>query len=72
VLDEHVQLLESARIEEGVNPLPRGELARFVLLPDAFLSAARFYPLFPTGQVFQFIFHFNSPLSCPAGIIIIP
>ena len=59
MLDEHVQFLESARIEEEVNPLARGEFARVVLLPDAFLAAAGFYPLFPTGQFFQFIFHFN-------------
>jgi hypothetical protein len=40
VLDEHVQLLERALVEEEVEPLARGHLPRGVLLLDALLAAA--------------------------------
>jgi hypothetical protein len=40
VLDEHVDLLERAGIEEQLDALARAELALLVLLVDARLAAA--------------------------------
>ena len=40
VHDERVQLLERAGVEQDLDPLARGELARRVLLGDALLAAA--------------------------------
>ena len=38
--DERVELLERARVEQGLDPLPRGELAGGVLLGDPLVATA--------------------------------
>ena len=40
MLDEHVELLEAALVEQHVQPLTRGQLALGVLCVDALLAAA--------------------------------
>ena len=44
VLDEHVELLERALVEQKLDALARGELAALVLRLDARLAAARAAP----------------------------
>jgi hypothetical protein len=41
VLDEHVELLERALVEEQLDALARGELAAGMLLDDALFAAAQ-------------------------------
>ena len=48
--DQLVDLLEGARIEQQVDPLAGGELARLVLPARAFFSAAEFGAALEVGE----------------------
>ncbi len=67
VLDEHVELLERAPVQEEFDPLPGGELAARVLRRDALLAAAEPRISAPVFEPFEDVFHVDpSPLSADA------
>jgi hypothetical protein len=61
VLDEHVELLETALVEQKLDALPRGQLAAGVLRLDAFLAAAEFGPRAPFLEGVQNVLHVRPP-----------
>ena len=63
VLDEHVELLEGAFVEEDFDALARSELAAFVLGVDARLAAAHPGDLAAALQFLQHVLHGESPYS---------
>ncbi|MBA7631863.1 hypothetical protein ES703_39399 [subsurface metagenome] len=64
VLDKQVHLLEGAGVKEKVKPLPGGEFAGGMLLPDALFTTPRLCPRLHLGQLFKFIFHGYRLLWC--------
>ena len=57
VLDEHVELLEGALVEQKLEPLPRGELAARVLGLDALRAAAGARPAPPDLKLLKDFLH---------------
>ena len=62
MLDEHVEFLERAFVEQQFDALARGELAALVLGLDAGLAAAQPRLVPPLLQLVEDIFH--EPLPC--------
>ena len=60
MLDEHVELLERALVEQHVDPLARGELALRVLGRDPLRPAARQRRAPPPLEFFQDVAHVSS------------
>jgi hypothetical protein len=63
VLDEHVELLETALVEQQLDALPRGQLAAGVLRLDALLAAAKPCAGAALLKGFQDVFHWPPPVS---------
>jgi hypothetical protein len=61
VLDEHVEFLERAGIEQHVDALARRQLALAVLRLDAALAAAQPRGLAALFQLFQHFLHSATP-----------
>jgi len=61
VLDEHVEFLERAGIEQHVDPLARRQLALAVLRLDAALAAPSRAALRRILQLFQHFLHSDTP-----------
>jgi hypothetical protein len=61
VLDEHIELLERAFVEEDFDALARGELAAFVLGLDARLAAAHPGDLAAALQFPKHVLHGGPP-----------
>ena len=56
VLDEHVELLERALVEQQLDALARGQLAALVLRLDALLAAAELAPARRSSRVSRMSF----------------
>ena len=67
VLDEHVELLERALVEEHLEPLARRQLAAAMLLGDAFWAPALPRFLAPSLQFVQNFSHRPGPQSRSQG-----
>jgi hypothetical protein len=65
VLDEHVELLERALVEQQFDALARGQLAALVLGVDARLAAAEAGLLPALLQFVEDVFHFEPLPSIP-------
>ena len=63
VLDEHVELLERALVEEDLDALARGQLALGVLGLDARLAAAQAGDLAAALEFLQHVLHRSAPRS---------
>ena len=63
VLDEHVEFLERALVEQKLDALPRGQLAAGVLRLDALLAAAELGAGAPLFEGVQDVFHVRFPLD---------
>src|SRR5262245_45780005 len=63
VLDEHVELLERALVEQQLDALARGEFSAGVLRLDACLSAAEFCARATRFQGVQDVLHLLPPVS---------
>ena len=63
VLDEHVELLERALVEQELDPLARGELAALVLRLDARLAAAGAGLGAALFQLVEDVLHGGSPFK---------
>ena len=61
VLDEHVEFLERALVEQQLDALPRGQLAAGVLRLDALFAAAELGAGAPFFEGVQDIFHLLPP-----------
>ena len=61
VLDEHVELLERALVEQQLDALARGQLAAGVLRLDALLAAAELGAGAPLLEGVQDVFHLLPP-----------
>ena len=71
MLDEHVELLERAVVEQKLDALPRRQLAPAMLRLAALLAAAGARPIPPDFQLFQDFFHGNRrPLACDAPVTV--
>ena len=66
VLDEHVEFLETALVEQKLDALARGQLAAGVLRLDALFAAAEPGAGAPLFKGVQDIFHWLPPVFCPA------
>ena len=63
MFDEHVEFLETALVEQEIDPLPRGQLAARVLRRDALLAAAEPCARAPFFKGVQNVLHVvSSPL----------
>ena len=62
MLDEHVELLERALVEQKLDAFSRRQLAARVLRLDAFLAAAEFCTGAPRLKGFENIFHRLPPM----------
>jgi len=60
VLDEHVELLERALVEQQVDPLARGQLALGVLAGDPLLAAAQPGARAPLLELLEDVLHGDS------------
>jgi hypothetical protein len=60
VLDEHVELLEGAFVEQELDALAGGELAPAVLRLDALLATAQASLCTPLLKPFKHVFHWES------------
>jgi len=63
VLDEHVEFLERALVEQKLDALPRGQLAAGVLRFDALFAAAESRAGTPFLEGIQNIFHVRFPAN---------
>ena len=61
MLDEHVEFLERALVEQQLDALPRGQLAAGVLRLDALFAAAELGAGAPFFEGVQDIFHLLPP-----------
>jgi hypothetical protein len=61
MLDEHVEFLERALVEQKLDALPRGQLAAGVLRLDALLAAAELGTGAPFLKDIQYLFHLCIP-----------
>ena len=67
VLDEHVELLERAVVEEQLDALARRELAARVLRRDALLAAAEARLRAPLFEPFEDVLHALLPARSSGG-----
>ena len=67
VLDEHVELLERALVEQQLDALARGQLAALVLRLDARLAAAEAGLLAPLFELVEDVFHAPQPRGISAN-----
>jgi hypothetical protein len=61
VLDEHVEFLERALVEQKLDALARGQLAAGMLRLDALLAAAELGPCAPSFQGVEDVLHLFPP-----------
>jgi hypothetical protein len=71
VLDEHVEFLERALVEQKLDALARGQLAAGVLRLDALLAAAEFGAGAPFFEGIQDVFHLLPPVDWPMAAAVL-